>query len=221
MRHLVISDYDRTLFDSGRYERAIRQILHDEFHLDPVAFGKEIHARTDAGGYDLFAHLADHNISASTAHSIITDTLGAESFLYPDAVHFLRQMSALPEIDLAVVTVGSPAYQQLKLEYLQQAAPHIPARVVGINKGTWLETSWLRRELHPLGRHIEFEGTPYSKVAVVDDKTDTFAAMTPAPHILMVHLLRPDAKYQDTIDAPTITQDLAAAASLIAGWMAE
>lgn len=214
---LVIVDYDRTLFDTSRFETALLGVLEDNYELDAGQFKAEIQAES-AGpvGYDLFDHLAKYNISEANFSAAIESKQTTQSFLFPDSLAFLEHLSAFPEVTVHIVTVGAPSYQRLKLMELKYHQPNLVMHIIGINKGTWLADQWAHTELQTQNEYrLSFHGQNYRHAIVIDDRIDSFADLHHHPLVTGLHVLREGAKYQERHPNLATVPNLAAAAAFI------
>lgn len=214
---LVITDYDRTLFDTGRFEQIVLQTLSRHYQLDEPTFRAEITERSiGASGYDLLAHLANYQIDAADFTSVLDHELAGQDCLYSDTLPFLKYLTGRPDLAMRLVTVGAPSYQQLKLRALRRAHPHLPMHIIGINKGAWLAEQWAEAKLQPQPTsRLSFQGQSYRQAIVIDDRADSFRDIQQHPLVTGIHIVRPGSKYQDRQPSLATVESLAQAVDVI------
>jgi hypothetical protein len=193
-RRLVIIDLDRTALDTARLRDAIGHVLYTELGIYPDKFREEVRRFTSETGYDLFGHLETLGFGTAAAELLLRDRLQGQDFMFPDARRLLDELLDREDLQVVFLTVGVDRYQQFKLSLLPEKYRQIPATVIGYNKGVWLMQLWEDGVL-------TYENETYEEAVVIDDKASTLLAMANAPaSVQLVHVLRPEAKYQQRCD---------------------
>jgi FMN phosphatase YigB (HAD superfamily) len=204
-RSLYILDLDRTLFDTHRFFRDIMHTLQRTHSLDMAQFDATYRAFIEpaSGGYDPHAH--HEHLLGITAHELdelITQELGDTSYLFPDADEWLKRHIKNPDIDLVVVTMGRPRYQELKFHHAPTIKP-LRKVVVRTNKGEVFRHH-LENGASQYG--LDFLDYPYEQITLIDDAVGTFTALGNTPRITGIRIARPGEKYSDLPTPPHVRE---------------
>jgi hypothetical protein len=195
-RQLYILDFDRTLFDTRRFFEDMKAALKRTHQLDMKAFAKTFESFIEpaTGGYDPHRHHGELlGLTPGELDQVVAAELGHEDYTFPDAAAWLSSQAHAPNVDLVIVTMGRPRYQELKF---QHSAPVRDIRkiVVNTNKG-----AIIRRHLKSGGGEyaLEFLDQPYRTMTLIDDSADTFTALGNTGQIDCIRIARPGEKYTE------------------------
>jgi hypothetical protein len=190
MPQLYIVDLDRTLFETKVFARDLLTSLVTHFAIDPHTFRDQIPQYTlpNEVGYDFFAHAT--TVTGQTADSILRAVephLSRHDYAYSDVAGWVARHSANT---IVIVTVGTPAYQGLKLKYAP-SIKYLPHFITPDNKGKLIRTI-LDTGSSP---NLNLDLDPYDRITVIDDNPDTFANLGQHPRIDGIYVSRPGEKY--------------------------
>jgi hypothetical protein len=201
MKHrLYLLDFDRTLFDTARFQEDVFRILSPK---DPDAFAREVPSFTDerTGLYDIYDQ-AMHvtGLSKSEVKALFDKNIPDTDYCFPDVPPWI-DAHAKKGVAMAIITVGGPDYQALKFERapsLQGVTKHL------INDS---KSDLLARELDgqvPPYR-ISYMPGNFDEIWLIDDRLDHLEGLSHLKGVTPVHLKRSGGKYADAWEPIDVT----------------
>lgn len=202
-RRLAVFDFDSTLFDMLSFIPALCQAVEEMFGIDAQAFEsalKRFYVKNAAGslvGYDIDAHLLSHGIdlSESDTEVVLANKIlavhkrltGRSNLLFSDVAPMIRRLAARGDTDIVILTVNLLRGYQFKLLLCGTILAGITALVVQENKGMLVSRLW--------AGGIVWDGVRYTEALVVDDHPEQISAVTNAPNVERVQIVRPGQRY--------------------------
>jgi hypothetical protein len=189
MAHLYLIDFDRTIFDTSAFSHELLASLVTQFDIDPADFRRQMprYVLPQEVGYDFFAHAtAITGQDAATITRLLTPHLSRADYAYPDVAGWVERHH---QDTIAIITVGTPAYQELKFQYTPVITP-LRKYVVGENKGKLIHDV-----LTGAPSALDLNLSRYDHVTVIDDNPVTFTHLDPPSGITGIYLSRPGEKY--------------------------
>ena len=191
---LVVLDLDRTLFNTAQMYEDLTDMIASTWgtqvaqqmrsheaaseHLDPFKYLEEAHGIT-----------YDSVVSAFSTYQAQKYPDG-HSYLYPDVTGLLAYLRRRPRTVVRIVTTGTELSQRFKLA-ISPELRGIGAEIISGNKGERLENAFSQAGAISLGgRHFEY-------FVIVDDKDSALTPIEAHDRRLLIHLLRPNAKFKD------------------------
>lgn len=188
---LIVSDFDRTLFN-------VNEFFVD--FCDYILGEPELHNQELRAEVEEFLHSGDHSdwhafmdkYHADLTHILdkVKFVLNKNSYLYEDVADFLGRFKA---DKIAVLTTGRQEYQQVKLQ-LAGELDRIIKKVIPGNKSEYLKKNLVRSKesisVPDLTGSREFSG-----LYLIDDKMDMLLPLLGEPNVKLFHIQRPDAKF--------------------------
>lgn len=137
---LLLIDFDRTLFDSGRFIAAWWSWLGQRYGLSAEQELSRIDDFYSYVGdwrnYDFMSHLASLQLP-TTVEQVMTDgrqALTGQDFLYSDARRLLARVA---DREVRIVTFGNAAYQRYKLSFCGDL-DHLPVDIIEEDKADYV-----------------------------------------------------------------------------------
>jgi hypothetical protein len=190
MSRLYILDFDRTLFDTDRFQRDIVRVVMPG---NPQAFIEAIPSFTDSqtGLYDLIEQARSQaGISKSQLIALMDEKMPDDDYCFPDVAPWIKSHTT-DGVSLTILSVGAPDYQGLKFARAPSCA-HISKRLVNSAKGALLGHE-LTGQKQPY--RVSFVSGTYNEIFLVDDRMDHLDKLQDTPGLTTVHVARPDGKY--------------------------
>ena len=190
-RRLTILDLDRTLFDSGRFLNDLLELLATRYDLDPAAFRASLADHREGDWYDFHRHLAAvSSLKAAEVVALAKQELTGRNYLYADVLPWLEVAQTAGE-ELLIMTVGTPAFQTLKLAHAPALA-QLPRQIVDRNKGYVIAA---QLQSAPGGWRLGERAGEYETLQLIDDNPATHIALGPHAAVTAYHLARPGESY--------------------------
>lgn len=194
---LIIPDLDRTLFDTSSFAADWLQVMIDRRLIEPE-IARELQVRVDDPGrsVNILAELEDHSPTMGEVALKAVRLLEQNAYLYPDVVPFLNRHTA---DQLLIATTGADVGQRMKLDNSSRLAAY-PHKILSGNKG-----EYLARELKEADGRLtvhDLVDNDFDELWLIDDRMDNLLPLAewPTEKVRLIHIERPDAKYQRTAD---------------------
>jgi hypothetical protein len=192
-RHLIICDFDRTLFDS-RFYTDFTQMLVQKGYIDENTHQEVTRALDDTSiSLSLTDILAVNGISTDRALELAAAHLNPADYLYPDVPAFLRRHQ---DHQLHIITTGQDDWQRVKLGFCTPLNAY-PQTILQTNKGRHILSKLNRARS---GITLDDLTEQFHAIHLIDDRVDNLLPLVDQPQIQLWHILRPGAKYQETVD---------------------
>jgi hypothetical protein len=191
---LFVLDLDRTIFNTAlmytdltemikqtwgtEVARAMRDHEAVSEHLDPFQYLQDSHGIDYDKVVNEFARFTAHKYP------------DGHSYLYPDVPKLLDYLKQRPRTTVRIVTTGTPLSQKFKLAQCPELKWIEPQIITG-NKGDLFEAAFQKTRAITLG------GRYFQYFVLVDDKNTALTPIAAHDRRLLIHLLRPDAKFSE------------------------
>lgn len=193
MKRLFLIDFDRSLFDTARFQNDLTLALTEGNAAEQKQFIESIPQFSDpaTGFYDFFEHATART---GLTHSQLLDRLqtgiGETDYTFADARDWIASRSDRDKV--VIVSVGGPDYQALKFKYAPSLG-HITRHVIKENKSLLLKQEL--NHFHTPPYSVTFTPGRYDEIFLVDDATAHLKYMPDLPGVSGIHLARPGGKY--------------------------
>jgi len=189
-KRLYLLDFDRTLFDTTKFQEVIGRILSPE---DPQAFHRDIPKYSDerTGYYSVMKQAQTMTgLSRDQTLALFAKHIPDEEYCYTDVPRWIKDHKK-PGVALAIITVGGPDYQGLKFEHAP-CLNGIPKHLIKDSKSGLLAAE-LKGQSLPY--HVSYVPGSFDEIYLVDDRRDHLDGLGHLPGVTPVHLARPGGKY--------------------------
>lgn len=196
-RRLIISDFDRTLFDINNFLKDTAEELVRSGHVSQEQANKFLASVVTKKGnsVDMYDFLEEHGLDIVGIKNLIQQKFKDRMHIYSDVVPFIE--SHKNDI-IFVLTTGREESQVLKLELIKEIS-HIQQKVIPGNKGEYVKS-----HIRQLGGTLKLGpfsgGRTYDELFFIDDREDVLAHLVGEKNVKLFHIVREDAKY--TCSAP-------------------
>jgi hypothetical protein len=191
---LFILDLDRTIFDTASLYADLTEMIEKTWGTS-VATAMRKHEATSEH-LDPFQYLQEHHdIDYGEATGEFTRFTAEKypdghSYLYPDVPQLLDYLRRRPRTTVRIVTTGTQLSQKFKLAQCPELK-WIKPQIVSDNKGKLLEEAFQKAGA------IFFDGQYFKYLVLIDDKNTALTPVTPHRRRLLIHLMRPGAKFAE------------------------
>ncbi len=194
MTDLYLIDFDRTSFMSDRHSHAMLRLGIKHGYFDPDHEDRlKSKMFNEQNTVDTSAIFQNEGVEPTDIFDLVTEA--GETFLYPDVVPFLKQLSAYH----IVTTASDLAEQHAKLRLVNL---HDKATVLdGHNKGEYIRDT-LKRVDGGLIFPDHHESLAYDRITVVDDRHEAIEALYDIDGVRPILIQRHDAKYRIGAERP-------------------
>jgi FMN phosphatase YigB (HAD superfamily) len=199
--YLIVLDFDRTLFDTARFYRDFLAAISHTWGADLAASMQEVERTGEH--LDPFHYLQNtHGIACDAVAQAFTAYIatiypGGANYLFEGAPELIQYLRARPHTHVLIMTTGTKQSQTFKLGLCPELAP-LEHRIISENKGKILQA-----EFEQAGG-IAIGGRRFSHFVFVDDKASALTPIASHHRRILIHLLRPDAKFQDRTQRPDV-----------------
>lgn len=193
MKRLYLVDFDRSLFDTARFQTDLTRALTEGDTAQEAAFvaGIPRYSNSKTGFYDFFEHAS---ATASLHRAQIMERLEAgipePDYTFDDAREWASRHQG--RHDIVILSVGGADYQALKFKYAPSLG-HLPRHVIRENKSLLLQEDLAGSSTPPYS--IRFAPGRFDEIVLIDDLATHLQHLPGLPGISGIHLARAGGKY--------------------------
>ncbi len=200
MTKLIISDFDRTLFNVNDFFIDFCElILHDE-GIKNAELRAVIEEHIRSGDHSAWnSFMTRYHVDLSSVISTISHTLREKSYLYSDVNDFLLRFK---DEKVMIMTTGQQEFQEVKLQLVGEFAK-LQKHVIPGNKSEYIAANMhINNGLITLP---EITGAlKFSELYLIDDKYQMLESLVGMKQTKLFHIVRPDAKFPERTNVAAI-----------------
>lgn len=190
---LIISDFDRTLFDVNTFFLDFCNLALGDESLKNSEIRANIQDHINSGNHaDWQLFMTRYHIDLQNIVGKIKHALGSNSYLYPDVGIFLHRFK---NEKVVIMTTGRQEFQEVKLQLVGEFAG-LEKIIIPGNKGEYIAS------------HLELNGdllslpkitgaSRFSEIYLIDDKTEMLKPLLGVKHARLFHIVREDSKFPE------------------------
>jgi hypothetical protein len=201
MKRLYLVDFDRSLFDTARFQADLFRAVTGGDQNRQAKFESDIPQYSDpaTGFYDFFKHaVAFTGLSHAQLDAQLEAGLRDPDYSFPDARRWVGAPRAAGE-QIVILTVGGPDYQNLKFKHAPGLS-RLPHHIINANKSALLAKALWGQHRPPYT--VKYAPGRFDEIILIDDVATHLQHLPALPGISGIHLVRPDGKYSH-IPAPS------------------
>jgi hypothetical protein len=194
MKRLYLADFDRSLFDTARFQNDLFRKFTSGDSARETEFIAAIPSFSDpaTGFYDFFEHAGAYTgMTRSQIIEHIKATIPDPDYTFPDSREWVARQRESDDA-IVILTVGSRDYQNLKFTYAPSLG-HLPYNVINANKSQFLHAELAGRQVPPYS--VSFTPGSFDEIILIDDSAVHLQHLPSSAGILGIHLVRPGGKY--------------------------